>query len=92
MVKSPLGFPMSPVKWSVQTEISSEVALNAISYNTVYNLTNVNITKPIGLFNATVDLYGIGVELQSNTTNTPLYEIQLSESSSSMTGEFSRRL
>lgn len=90
--KVPYGFPINPLKWSVQKEISSEVVLNGISYNTVYNLTGVNITKPIGLFNATVDLYGIGVELQSNTTNTPLYEIQLSESSSSMTGEFPRRL
>ena len=49
-VKAPLGFPLSPDKWSVKTVINTDIQQVSPTTNTWYNLGAKNIALPIGVW------------------------------------------
>lgn len=51
MVKSPYGFPMSPLKWSVITTDTTSRSQSNPTQNTWYNLGSVSASVPIGSWN-----------------------------------------
>jgi len=52
MVKAPLGFPMSPAKWSVVFSTNTQVSQASPSVGTVYS-TGYSIVIPIGVWDVT---------------------------------------
>lgn len=46
----PAGFPMSPVKWTVEVNYASKQSQATPTQNSIYNMTNLNINVPIGLW------------------------------------------
>ena len=50
-VKSPLGFPTNPAKWSITTTDTNLQSQATPTQNTVYNLGSISITIPIGVWN-----------------------------------------
>lgn len=47
-MKSPLGFPLDPTKWTAETENQSEVVQSTPTQSTWYNLGTLSLTIPIG--------------------------------------------
>jgi hypothetical protein len=48
MMKSPLGFPMDPAKWSITSSSFTQQIVSDPAYNLAYNPNNITITVPIG--------------------------------------------
>lgn len=51
MLKAPVGFPLSPAKWSVSLVDSVDRYQNNPVKDTVYNLGSLSVTLPIGVWN-----------------------------------------
>ena len=51
MLKAPVGFPLSPTKWSVSLVDSVDRYQNNPVKDTVYNLGSLSVTLPIGVWN-----------------------------------------
>lgn len=51
MLKAPVGFPLSPTKWSVSLVDSVDRYQNDPVKDTVYNLGSLSVTLPIGVWN-----------------------------------------
>lgn len=51
MLKAPVGFPLSPTKWSVSLVDSVERYQNNPVKDTIYNLGSLSVTLPIGIWN-----------------------------------------
>ena len=47
-MKSPLGFPTNPLKWTVSTTSTSDVTQNSPTNGTWYNLGSLSLSIPIG--------------------------------------------
>lgn len=55
--KSPIGFPLSPAKWSVKTSDTSNRAQASPSDGIFYNLGGLNIVIPIGVWDVEYDVW-----------------------------------
>ncbi len=56
LMKAPLGFPLDPTKWQVLVTDNSTRTQNAPVQNTWYNITQLNINIPIGLWNVSYNI------------------------------------
>lgn len=52
LMKAPLGFPLDPTKWTVQTTNTASTTQASPTQNVWYNINSINIIIPIGLWNA----------------------------------------
>jgi hypothetical protein len=50
LMKAPLGFPISPAKWTVEVLNSSSVSQSSPTSGTWYNVSSISISVPIGLW------------------------------------------
>lgn len=50
MIKAPVGFPLNPLKWTVETRDTSDRSQAAPGANTWYNLGSLSISIPIGMW------------------------------------------
>ena len=50
--KAPIGFPLDPTKWTVETEDTSNAAQATPTTGTWYNLGTITISIPIGVWDA----------------------------------------
>lgn len=50
-MKAPAGFPLSPLKWTVETTNASDIAQSSPVQNTWYNIGTISIDIPIGVWN-----------------------------------------
>ena len=50
-LRTPLGFPLSPIKWTAQTLDTSDAAQATPSAGTWYNLGSISLSIPIGAWN-----------------------------------------
>lgn len=80
-VKSPLGFPLSPVKWSVAVTDTTQRS-QAAAQNTWYNLGSLGITIPIGVWEV---YYKVPVNIYVTSTVGFVMEITLSTGNNSET-------
>jgi len=78
--KAPLGFPMSPAKWSVETT-STSTASNGATSNVWYNLSSLSISVPIGVWNTS---YKASVQVVGATTGYQNSNVALSTSNNSV--------
>lgn len=51
-MKAPIGFPLDPTKWTVQTTNTATTTQSSPTQNVWYNINSINIIIPIGLWNA----------------------------------------
>lgn len=65
--KSPYGFPLNPIKWSVSL-FGGYNSRSSPTQNTWYNLGSKNIVVPIGLWNWSLTCT-VGVQMGSNVAN-----------------------
>ena len=56
-VKSPLGFPLSPAKWTVTVTDTSTHTQATPTASTWYNLGSISISVPIGVWNVRYDAF-----------------------------------
>ena len=68
--KAPFGFPMSPIKWTVEVTDTSSRSQGSPTQNVWYNLGSVSITIPIGVWNVSYKVHqylekSTGGDLQS---------------------------
>ena len=87
VVKAPLGFPLSSLKWTVEvTDITERSQANA-AQNTWYNLSAISISLPIGCWGVTYQ-----VRINASLINTEVYSTlstaNNSESDVDLTGYF----
>lgn len=75
--KAPLGFPLNPAKWSVETQITSSLTQTSPTTNTWYNLGSTNIVVPIGEWK----LY-YAVEGNANRATTGFIDVEFALSTS----------
>lgn len=50
LMKAPVGFPLSPTKWTVQTIYGNDASQSTPTQNTWYNLVTGSISIPIGIW------------------------------------------
>ncbi len=55
--KAPLGFPLDPTKWTVQT-LDTSTRTQACSANTWTNIASISLTVPIGMWDLSFDVDG----------------------------------
>ena len=69
-MKSPLGFPVDPAKWTVESTTSTELSQATPSSGTWYNLGSMNIVVPIGAWRL---YYSCNAGMADNTATSWMY-------------------
>ncbi len=80
MQKAPLGFPLDPAKWTVETRNTSDNSQSSPTQGTWYNIGSVSIAIPIGAWRVT---YQIAVQLTNTTAGTFASQTTLSTGNNS---------
>lgn len=83
--KSPIGFSKDADKWDAITTSTSDVSVNPVTVNTIYNPGSLGVSVPLGLWKITTQ-YEAGFENVS-TTSTPIGEFALSTANNAITGK-----
>lgn len=87
--KSPIGFPLSPAKWTVTVTNTSTHTQTNPTASTWYNLGTITIDIPIGVWEVTYDAYVDSVETGSDTNvNVTLSTANNTESDATRTMAF----
>ncbi len=63
--KAPQGFPLNPVKWTVEVKNYTSHTQNSPAQSTWYNLGNVSITIPIGIWNVSYKIHAVSTRVSS---------------------------
>jgi len=74
MMRTPVGFPMSPAKWKVETVYTSNTTQNNPTVGTWYHLGSFTLTLPIGVWD-----FEYGVTALAGTADTQA-EVQVTAS------------
>jgi phage baseplate assembly protein gpV len=69
MLKAPVGFPLSPTKWSVSLVDSVDRYQNNPVKDTVYNLGSLSVTLPIGVWNVFFQVVSVCAAASGNYTD-----------------------
>lgn len=87
-VKSPFGFPMSPVKWTVQVTDATKTSQFSPTASTWYNINGITISIPIGLWDVQYSVVGAAYKTGVTALNSfvTLSTANNSESDNEMTG------
>ena len=87
MMRTPAGFPMSPAKWSVELEDTTNRTQSSPANNTWYNLGSLSLTIPIGVWNVFYNVCGYvaGTTVTSQNIKSTLSTANNSESDATWT-------
>ena len=85
MVRSPVGFPMSPAKWSVQVTYTTDYTQSPTTGGVWYNTTSINI--PVGLYSVSYSIpFGTSIAGTQVIARCTLSTANNSESDTNFTG------
>lgn len=69
--KAPLGFPLDPTKWTIETKNTGNCSQSSPTAGTWYNLGSINIAIPIGVWR--VYYQAIAMPQKANTPDLEMY-------------------
>jgi len=78
--KAPLGFPLSPAKWTVEVISSANALQNSPTQNQWYNLGSISINVPVGLWELS---YRVGMQVNRATAGSLTMSTTLSTANNS---------
>jgi hypothetical protein len=91
MVRSPQGFPMSPLKWTQSYSDTTNRIQSSPTNDAWYNINSASLSVPIGVWNVDYSVFAAAIANQSGTTDQQVFTTLSTTNNTETLGSFSCR-